>query len=81
MKTNSILGVVISILVIIVMTTYAQQRSAKHQSWEYKTVYSNAAGFEGEKTFNELGAQGWELAAAAAPGEYVGVSYIFKRTK
>jgi Domain of unknown function (DUF4177) len=70
---------VVAILAVVVMTAYAQSRSSKHQTWEYKTVYSRTTGFEGERAFNELGAQGWELVAASGESDTAGVTYVFKR--
>ena len=82
MRTRSVFAVVVvAVLVLIVITTYAQTRSSKYQAWEYKVAYSRSGGFEGEKTFNELGAQGWELVAATGESDTVGITYVFKRSR
>lgn len=61
--------------------------------WEYKTIKLKATGLMGGKTdelkldamMNELGGQGWELAAAFDTNEMYGdtrdVVVIFKRAK
>jgi hypothetical protein len=61
--------------------------------WEYKTIKLKATGVMGGKTdeakldamMNELGGQGWELAAALDTNELYGdtrdVVVIFKRPK
>lgn len=82
MKAKSVLAMlVLTILAVVVMTAYAQSRSSQRQTWEYKTVYSRTNGFEAERTFNELGAQGWELVAASGESDVAGVTYVFKRAK
>ena len=82
MENRSIFAVVvIAVLVLIVITTSGQTRSPQYQTWEYKTAYSRCSEFFGEKTFNELGAQGWELVAAAAESDSAGATYVFKRPR
>lgn len=82
MKAKSALVLlVITVLAVIVMTTFAQSRSSKRQAWEYKTVSNYTTGFEGDKTFNEFGALGWELVAASGERDAAGVTYVFKRAK
>lgn len=82
MKAKSVLALlVVTVLAVIVMTTFAQSRSSKLPVWEYKTVHSRTSGFEGERTFNELGAQGWELVTASSDSGLPGITYVFKRTR
>lgn len=66
----------LAVLTAVGFTVYGQRQSPTKQTWEYKTIYSNSTGFEGDKTFNELGAQGWEMIATSGD-----VAYIFKRSR
>jgi hypothetical protein len=58
----------------------AGQPPAAVPKWEYKLLVSSGPHFLLEtKDFNELGAEGWELAAApVTPG---GIEFLFKRPK
>jgi len=82
MKAKSNLGLLlITVLAVLAITTFAQTRSSKRQTWEYKSISSVTTGFEGDKTFNEFGRLGWELVAASGERDTGGVTYVFKRAK
>ena len=81
MKKSVYLSLAVAVLLCIVgWTSYGQSRSSARAAWEYKSVWSGQQGFRGDETLNELGAQGWELASAAAT-ETQGTGYTFKRLK
>ena len=71
----------LALLCVIGWTVYGQQRNSRRPTWEYKSVYDRDGRFHGEQTFNELGAQGWELVTAATSSDIVGVTYTFRRSK
>ncbi len=81
MKTKSYLVLVLGMVLCLVgWTGYSQRQSSNRQVWEYKTVSTQETHFAGDSTFNEMGAQGWELVAAG--NNSVGAPiYIFKRAK
>lgn len=81
MRNNSyVILVLITLIALVVLTGYGQRQSSVPQAWQYKTVYSRTTGFEVDKTFNNLGAQGWEMVAASGT-EGEGITYVFKRAK
>ncbi len=58
MKSKAyLLFAVVVILFVVGWTGYGQKQGSKKQVWEYKSVYDRSGGFQGEKTFNELGYQ------------------------
>lgn len=67
-------------LCFLVLTVTAWSSSPAAETWEYKIEYKIS-----EKKANELGAQGWELAAIESPSA-AGIgnnvpTYVFKRSK
>lgn len=67
-------------LVLSIATISATQQQSKPQQWEYKLEYKM-----NEKKANELGSQGWELAAIESTSS-AGIAnnvptYVFKRAK
>jgi len=53
----------LAIFVVAGWTVYGQRSTAPRPVWEYKIT-----GSVSEQQLNELGSQGWELAAATAEG-------------
>ena len=76
MKTKITLGL-LSLILFVTLGAVPQQQP-QPTLWEYKLEYGSVT----PKKANELGAQGWELAAiestSSAPGANVPV-YVFKR--
>lgn len=71
-----IFGFLITASLLMTGWTGTRQRtSASNTAWEYKVV-----GTIDEGRLNELGSQGWELAAGYSVGENPGI-LIFKRKK
>ena len=82
MKTKVLLGSGLAlILCVLGWTGYARNQNDKTVIWEYKAVSSATKEFQGDKTFNELGAQGWELVTASGGKDFSGVYFVFKRRK
>jgi hypothetical protein len=78
MKLKKLLIIVLVIASSLVALGATFQSSSK-TTWEYKFEYSPS-----EKKVNELGAQGWELAAIQSTGPGLGnnvATYVFKRQK
>ena len=81
------IGLIIALVVAFLAVDFqpATQATAFAKAppqWEYKVVY-RVLGFE-EKSFNELGADGWEFVEAEADsfkGNSSRARYIFKRQK
>jgi hypothetical protein len=80
-KNSYLLWFMIAIFCIASWTAQGQNSGMKKGMWEYKTLYTNTTGFQWDTTFNELGAQGWELVAATNSENTVGAYYTFKRSK
>ena len=93
MKRVSVLGATIAVGLVLTMAWVsrgplaAQEKPAQSlQRWEYKQVNVPPAGVsQMEARLNQLGSDGWELCATAAPvgratDEFT-VSFIFKRPK
>ena len=72
---------ILALLLAIGWTVYGQQRNSRRPVWEYKSVYDRNTYFQGDKTLNELGAQGWELVTTSTSSDIVGVTYTFRRSK
>ena len=81
MKNIYLIGLIVTILCVTSWIVYGQNPTKKHTAWEYKTLYTNATGFQWDMTFNELGASGWELVAATNNESGAGAYYTFKRAK
>jgi hypothetical protein len=83
MRANAYLaGVLVTVLCVLGWTAYAQKENARQQTWEYKLVHSaSTKDFQGDQTFNELGAQGWELVVASGSRDSYGITFVFKRPK
>jgi hypothetical protein len=93
MKRVPALGFAMAIALVLTMAwasrapVAAQERPAQPlQKWEYKQINVPAAGVsQMEARLNQLGSDGWELCATAAPvgraTDVFTVSIIFKRPK
>ena len=82
MKTKVLLGIGLAlILCVLGLTGHARNQNEKPAVWEYKAVSSATKEFQGDKTFNELGAQGWELVTASGGNDFSGVYFVFKRRR
>ena len=81
MKTKAnLLLLVIALLCVIGWTTYGQRPGSNKQVWEYKSVGNKWTNFAQDATFNEMGAQGWDLATSVTDS-FGGTVYVFKRAK
>ena len=80
-KGYSIAVLIVAALFILGWTAHGQKQDARQQTWEYKAVLSSTKDFQGDQTFNALGAQGWELVAASGSRDAYGIYFVFKRPK
>ena len=70
------------ILCLLGLTIHAQKQTGARTTWEYKSVFSTSG--DVGYVLNELGTQGWELAAVDVTSERNGsngATYYLKRAK
>jgi len=56
----------------------AQTKTQEHKGWEYQTYYAAPTQIS---SYNNLGAEGWELAAVSCPESLNQCAFFFKRQK
>ena len=76
MKLKVFATLAILLLLSLTVWSYGQTRSSSRTRWEYKTV--GGKDLRGDLTLNEMGMQGWELAAVTIDGSQV-YYFTFKR--
>ncbi|HEX8162480.1 MAG TPA: hypothetical protein VF538_11445 [Pyrinomonadaceae bacterium] len=84
MRTKAYLSVVVfALLCVVGWSAYGQRQGGGKAEWEYRSVSIQSGTYydEGDKRFNEMGRQGWELVAAINREDRGRIEFVFKRAK